>query len=85
MRGLEVSIASTIADFRILSRDASLRGVRLPGVLKDAGSAKSSARRGEKDLALDGIALSVFASKSVFMVALLEVEVLEDSIPGFKA
>ena len=85
MRGLEVSNASTIADFCIFSRDATLRGVRLPGVLKDAGSAKSSARRGEKDLALDGIALVIFASKSIFTVVLLEVEVLEDSGAGFKA
>ena len=85
MRGLEDSIASIIADFCILSRDAALRGVRLPGVLRDTGSTKSSSRRVDKDLALDGIALIIFASKSVFRVALLEVEVLEDSSPGFKA
>ena len=85
MRGLEDSNASTIADFCILSRDAALRGVRLPGVLRDIDSAKSNSRRADKDLALDDIALIIFASKSVFAVILLEVEVLEDSRPGFKA
>ena len=51
----------------------------------DLQSPAHGERRVDKDLALDGIALIIFASKSVFAVALLEVEVLEDSSPGFKA
>ena len=51
-RGLEDSNASTIADFCIFSRDAALRGVRLPGVLKDMGSSNSKCLRGDIDLAL---------------------------------
>ena len=78
-RGLEDSNASTIADFCIFSRDAALRGVRLPGVLKDMGSSKSKCLRGDIDLALVDMALIMIASMSVFMVILLEVKVLEET------
>ena len=78
-RGREDSNASTIADFCIFSRDAALRGVRLPGVLKDIGSSKSKCLRGDIDLALVDVALIMIASMSVFIVILLEVKVLEDT------